>query len=395
VSTASAVNRYTYANANPINGTDPSGNLQIPLPPLPAIGDIIGDLPGAIAGILGSAAEAATPVIETGVGLSAGAMALIATAGGIVIGVGSAIITAKPAGGTDAQEAASQAAYDAAHPSSAYPAATPNYTPGTAASAYPNTTPYSPAGSPYSPPGPSPATPTLDIDPCIVAGYTCPYNQPNPTISNPSYGNRTGGSTSSAPRPSNRPCVGLCPEVPGPARGTIAHDPRDVGIDGSTNPATAKPPIYTSDVTGDPKALQGDADPAPEAPPLATQGNGAGHRLPPRGPECRATEAGPQFYRGAKPGEAPSFSPRPTEFKVDAATGTVKPTHGVSVFDNPSSVSSKGFVPHEIDMASVPPELRVIQRGNDLAHYEIVPEAGSNLTPGQFCELLGQIVCKP
>jgi hypothetical protein len=32
-----------------------------------------------------------------------------------------------------------------------------------------------------------------------------------------------------------------------------------------------------------------------------------------------ATGAVPQFYRGAKPGEAPSFSLRPTEFKVDAA----------------------------------------------------------------------------
>jgi hypothetical protein len=33
-----------------------------------------------------------------------------------------------------------------------------------------------------------------------------------------------------------------------------------------------------------------------------------------------ATESGPSFYRGAKPGEAPSFEPRPIDFKVDPHT---------------------------------------------------------------------------
>lgn len=107
-----------------------------------------------------------------------------------------------------------------------------------------------------------------------------------------------------------------------------------------------------------------------------------------------ATESGPSFYRGAKPGEAPSLEPRPNDFKVDAATGTVKPTHGVSVFDNPGSVTSKGFVPHEVDFASVPPELQIIQRGADAAHYEIVPQVGANLTPEQYKGLMCQMVCK-
>jgi hypothetical protein len=106
-----------------------------------------------------------------------------------------------------------------------------------------------------------------------------------------------------------------------------------------------------------------------------------------------ATE-GPSFYRGAKPGEAPSFEPRPTDFKVDAATGTVKPTHGVSVFDNPGSVTSKGLVPHEVDLLSVPPELQIIQRGADPTHFEITPQVGSNLTPEQYKGLMCQIVCK-
>jgi RHS repeat-associated protein len=102
----------------------------------------------------------------------------------------------------------------------------------------------------------------------------------------------------------------------------------------------------------------------------------------------------PSFFRGARPSEAPSFVPRPNEFKIDPATGTVRPTHGVSVFDNPQSVSSKGFVPHEVDQSTISGELRVIQRGSDPRHYEIVPQAATSLTPEQFTELLCRILCK-
>lgn len=40
------------------------------------------------------------------------------------------------------------------------------------------------------------------------------------------------------------------------------------------------------------------------------------------------------------------------------AIGFVRSTHGVSVFSNPESVASRGYVPHEIDMSSVPPNYR-------------------------------------
>jgi RHS repeat-associated protein len=83
---------------------------------------------------------------------------------------------------------------------------------------------------------------------------------------------------------------------------------------------------------------------------------------------------GASFYRGAKPEAAPSLVPRPNDFKVDPKTGFVKDTHGVSVFDNPASVSSKGFVPHRIDQNSIPDSLRIIQRGSDPRHFEIVPK---------------------
>ena len=54
-------------------------------------------------------------------------------------------------------------------------------------------------------------------------------------------------------------------------------------------------------------------------------------------------------------------------------TGNVKTTHNVSVFDNPVSVINKGFEPNKIDMSKISDKLKIIQRGNDLKHFEIVP----------------------
>ena len=81
-----------------------------------------------------------------------------------------------------------------------------------------------------------------------------------------------------------------------------------------------------------------------------------------------------------------TITPRPNEFKVDGATGNVKPTHGVSVFDNPTSVSSKGFTPHRVDQSTVPENLQIIQRGRDPAHFDITPKPDANLTPEQFID---------
>jgi hypothetical protein len=61
-------------------------------------------------------------------------------------------------------------------------------------------------------------------------------------------------------------------------------------------------------------------------------------------------------------------------FTWQSTDGNVQPTHGLSVFDNEASVTSKGFVAHEIDMSTVPDSLQVIQRGNDPKHFEIVPK---------------------
>ncbi|MFJ2746718.1 polymorphic toxin-type HINT domain-containing protein [Streptomyces sp. NPDC087297] len=99
-----------------------------------------------------------------------------------------------------------------------------------------------------------------------------------------------------------------------------------------------------------------------------------------------------EYYRGAK-GDGPSFAPKPNEYKVDPATGFVKETHGVSLFDNPGSITSRGFESHGVNPASMPDTLRVIQRGKDLRHYEIVPAPGANLTPARYVEELSKIRC--
>ena len=111
------------------------------------------------------------------------------------------------------------------------------------------------------------------------------------------------------------------------------------------------------------------------------------------GLERAAAKGEAAFFRGAKVGEAPSFVPRPNDFKVDPKTGFVKDTHGVSVFDNPLSVSSKGYVPHRVDQNSIPDSLRIIQRGGDSRHFEIVPNPSANLTPQQFINACGGIAC--
>ncbi|WP_171294690.1 hypothetical protein [Acinetobacter populi] len=99
------------------------------------------------------------------------------------------------------------------------------------------------------------------------------------------------------------------------------------------------------------------------------------------------------YYRGAKEGNTVSFTPRPNDFKVDLKIGYVKDTHGVSIFNNPSSISSKGFIPYRLDPVSISNQLRIIQRGKDLNHYEITPRPGSNLTPEQYIRLCSGIKC--
>lgn len=96
------------------------------------------------------------------------------------------------------------------------------------------------------------------------------------------------------------------------------------------------------------------------------------------------------YYRGAKGADSPSFTPKASEYKTDAA-GLVKNTHGVSVFDNQNSVISKGFTPHQVDLSTVSSKLQIKQRGNDKKHYEIMPK--NNMSLSDFKKELAKIKC--
>jgi RHS repeat-associated protein len=101
---------------------------------------------------------------------------------------------------------------------------------------------------------------------------------------------------------------------------------------------------------------------------------------------------GLSFWRGSKPSETVDFTPKPNEYKIDKSTGLVQNTHGVSVFDNPASVSSKGFTPNEIDMSTVSDKLQIKQRGADLHHYEIMPK--NPMMEAEYKLELSKIKCK-
>jgi hypothetical protein len=91
------------------------------------------------------------------------------------------------------------------------------------------------------------------------------------------------------------------------------------------------------------------------------------------------------FYRGG-----PSLKPTPADVRIDSRTGLVLPTHGVSVFNRPDNLDRFGGA-HLV--TNLPPELRIIQRGRNPNHFEIVPVLP--MTPQQYEDALGKIVLVP
>lgn len=89
-----------------------------------------------------------------------------------------------------------------------------------------------------------------------------------------------------------------------------------------------------------------------------------------------------RFYRGGS-----SLLPRPGEVRIDPATGLLRTTHGISVFDRPDNLDRFGGA---YEVVTVPDTLRIIQRGRDPHHCEIVPAAPMSLS--EYEEALQQIV---
>jgi hypothetical protein len=88
------------------------------------------------------------------------------------------------------------------------------------------------------------------------------------------------------------------------------------------------------------------------------------------------------FYRGGK-----SLKPKPGEVRIDPRTGLLQPTHGVSVYDRPDGLDRFGGA---FEVVSLPDTLKVIQRGRDPHHYEIVPAQAT--PPEEYEQALDQVV---
>jgi hypothetical protein len=86
-----------------------------------------------------------------------------------------------------------------------------------------------------------------------------------------------------------------------------------------------------------------------------------------------------------------SLEVRPgVDIQIDKATGLVKPTHGLSL-DVDAAVMQKFGGAFQVE--SIPAELKIVQRGGRMAHFEILPRQA--MTPERFQELANQVVLTP
>jgi len=77
---------------------------------------------------------------------------------------------------------------------------------------------------------------------------------------------------------------------------------------------------------------------------------------------------------------------KPHEVKADRITGLLKPSHGISVDSNANNVVRFGGA---YPVISIPPGLKIIQRGQRETHFEIVP--ASPMTSAEYQALLDEI----
>jgi hypothetical protein len=91
------------------------------------------------------------------------------------------------------------------------------------------------------------------------------------------------------------------------------------------------------------------------------------------------------FYRGGR-----SLVPRPGEVRTDPTSGLLRTTHGVSVYDRPDGLDRFGGA---YQVTNLPSTLRILQRGRDPHHHEIVP--ASPMTEQEYEAALAQIVLVP
>jgi outer membrane biosynthesis protein TonB len=117
--------------------------------------------------------------------------------------------------------------------------------------------------------------------------------------------------------------------------------------------------------------------------------------------EAQSTKESPENsgkpYKG-KPGEeidprevdvfrgGESFEATPNQYKL-APDGSLKTTHGISLDTDAAAMGKFGGA---TKINTIPPELKIIQRGGKLGHFEIVPRE-PGMSPSRYQELLNQI----
>jgi RHS repeat-associated protein len=99
-------------------------------------------------------------------------------------------------------------------------------------------------------------------------------------------------------------------------------------------------------------------------------------------PKEEAGISGGPYYRGG-----PDMTVKPKEYHLDK-NGLLNDTHGLSVNRDPDGLDKFGGA-HEVK--DLPPGLKIIQRGGNKNHFEIVPEEPGKLTPEEFQALLRKV----
>jgi hypothetical protein len=89
------------------------------------------------------------------------------------------------------------------------------------------------------------------------------------------------------------------------------------------------------------------------------------------------------FYRGDS-----NFEARPYEVRIDPETNYVKPTHGILIHQDADRIRRFGGA---YKIVFLPDTLKIVQRGRDLGHYEIVPREANLLTYEQYLDELRKI----
>jgi hypothetical protein len=120
---------------------------------------------------------------------------------------------------------------------------------------------------------------------------------------------------------------------------------------------------------------------------LASPSGGAGAQRRPLTPEriIEGMEIDPtevNIYRGGDSLQARVG----VDIQVDKITGLVKTTHGLSLDIDAAAMQRFGGA---FRVESIPPELRIVQRGKRMGHFEVV--ARQAMTPERFQELANQI----